>query len=221
MVGKRARLELIKGWVKDCLFPKFCVGCKAEDLWLCDGCAGKIIKIKNTSSSEGKTVAHIDRVMALFDYGENIVSELIKLFKYNYITELTEVFRKIVNDINIEFDDKNFMIMPVPLHARRQRERGFNQSEILAEIFAEKLHLQVNKDLRRVIFTQQQAALSAEKRLVNLKDAFAFDAVGQAVPERVLLVDDVFTTGATMSECAKALKNKGVKTVYCLALAKG
>ena len=242
--------------IKDLLFPKFCAGCGEEGNWLCAACFQKIDIFKTPAYGEDKAVANLDVVTALFDYGENTVSKLIQMFKYNYITEIADVFEKIIfesviptesaderrnplhsrsvparggsalggkGSLGYARDDnwQGFTIIPVPLHLRRERERGFNQSEIIAELFAKKFALEVNKNLRRVIYTVQQVKLSGEERRANLKNAFDFRQNGQAIPEKVLLVDDVFTTGATMQECAKVLKNNGVKVVWGLALARG
>lgn len=207
--------RLISG-VKDILFPKFCVGCELEGDWLCEKCF-PAINIPKTD----KAVANLDGVTALFDYGENPVSNLIKSFKYDYLLDTVEIFKKIITDVKFSDDWSNFVIIPVPLHSRRQRERGFNQSEFIAKLFAEKLKLPVNKNLSRVIYTMQQAKLFGEERRKNLKDAFVFNVSDGAVPEEVLLVDDVFTTGATMQECAEVLKKNGAKVVWGLALARG
>ncbi|MEK7131514.1 MAG: ComF family protein [Patescibacteria group bacterium] len=202
--------------IKDLLFPKFCAGCGQEGSWLCADCLPEI----NTLKTE-KAVANLDGITALFDYGENTISKLIKIFKYNYLLEIAEIFKKIITDAKSNDAWSGFIIIPVPLHARRERERGFNQSEIIAKLFAEKFGLETNKNLHRVIYTAQQAKLSGEQRRANLKNAFVFSNSDKAVPEKVLLVDDVFTTGATMQECAKVLKNKGVKVVWGLVLARG
>ena len=200
--------------MKDVLFPKFCVGCNLEGDWLCEKCflIADLPKID-------KAVANLDGVTALFEYGENSVSKLIRFFKYNYLLDTVDIFRKIIFNTNFNNAWSGFVIIPVPLHARRERERGFNQSEILAKIISEKFGLAINQNLKRVVYTAQQAKLSGDERRKNLKDAFAW--VGGGIPEKVLLVDDVFTTGATMQECAKVLKNNGVKIVSCLVLARG
>ena len=204
------------GKIKDILFPKFCVSCGCEGGWLCGSCF-PTVNISNTN----KAVADLDGITALFDYGENTASKLIKMFKYNYLTEIADIFQQIINKTKFDFVWDDFVIVPAPLHLRRQRERGFNQSEIIANLFAEKFGLAVNKNLRRAVYTTQQAKLSGEERRKNLKDAFVFDTKGASVPEKVLLIDDVYTTGATMQECAKVLKNSGVKTVWGMVLAKG
>jgi len=201
--------------VKDLLFPKFCAGCEKEGDWLCDQCLPVA-----SFSREDRAVPDLDGITALFDYGENAVSKLIKIFKYNYLLEVAGIFKKIVSDVKFNCAWPGFTIIPVPLHARRWRERGFNQAEILAGIFSEKLGLRIDTGLRRGIYTAQQAKLSKEERQKNLKNAFVWGD-DKGPPEKVLLVDDVFTTGATMQECAKVLKRNGVKVVWGLALARG
>ncbi len=201
--------------VKDLLFPKFCAGCGQEGSWLCADCLPEI----NTLKTE-KAVANLDGITALFDYGENTASKLIKMFKYNYLLEIADIFEKIINATKFNYNWQDFVIMPVPLHARRERERGFNQAEILGKIFSEKFGLSINKNLQRAIYTTQQAKLSREERLLNLENAFIWADKAKIAPEKVLLVDDVFTTGATMQECAKVLKNNGTKVVWSLVLAR-
>jgi ComF family protein len=212
MAGRQAVVELIK----DFLFPKFCAGCDREGSWLCEKCLPAVNFLQ-----EDKVVDHLDGITALFDYGENTVSKLIKMFKYNYLLEIADIFEKIIDDAKFNGTWQNFTIIPVPLHARRQRERGFNQAEILAKLFSKKFNLNINKNLHRIVYTAQQAKLSGEERRVNLKNAFVWDVGGSTTPEKVLLVDDVFTTGATMQECAQVLKSNGVKVVWGLVLAKG
>ena len=109
-------------------------------------------------------------------------------------------------------------IVPVPLHPRRYAERGFNQARLLADILGQKIGRPVVDLLKRDRYTLQQAKLSREERQLNVHHAFLnsnFNA------NAVLLVDDVFTTGATMQECARVLKASGVKKVIGLSVARG
>jgi ComF family protein len=102
------------------------------------------------------------------------------------------------------------LIVPVPLHPRRLRERGFNQSGLLAGEFAHKIKALVSFDaLRRKSQTLPQTRLNREERLRNVKGAFEISDAGKVRGRRILLVDDVFTTGTTLSECARTLKRKG------------
>ncbi len=200
--------------LKDILFPKFCVNCKKEGEWLCEAC----FPLADFPQG-GEAVANLDDVTALFSYGENTISNLILMFKYKYLSEIADIFEKIIDKTGLHNIWQDFVIIPVPLHARRQRERGFNQAEILAGLFAKKLGLSINKNLHRPIYTVQQAKLPRKQRQSNLKNAFVWGA--GIPPEKVLLVDDVYTTGATMAECAKVLKENGVKVVWGLVLARG
>jgi ComF family protein len=212
----------VLAWLKDALFPKFCVSCRAEGVWLCEKCREAIVITEKLSTEkQNLTAPHLDGVTALFYYGNNNISKLIGMLKYGSISELGEDIMKIISASNFDLPYNDFVLIPVPLHIRRQRERGFNQAMILANAFAKKLNYKICADLRRLTYTAQQAKLSAADRKVNLNGAFVFENTEAIVPERVLLVDDVFTTGATMSECGKALKNRGVKVVWGLALAHG
>lgn len=209
-------------WFIDLLFPKFCVNCREEGVWLCVQCVEVIVKTeKLPPERQNLAVPHLDGVTALFHYGDNNISKLIGMLKYDSLVELGADFTRIISDVDFDLPYKDFVLMPVPLHVRRLRERGFNQAMVLAEGSAQKLKFKINTDLRRSTYTTQQAKLSATNRKVNLNDAFVFDNKKEFIPEKVLLVDDVFTTGATMSECAKVLKDKGVKIVWGLALAHG
>jgi ComF family protein len=116
---------------------------------------------------------------------------------------------------------KGFLVMPVPLHPRRLRARGFNQSLLLARCVASKTGAELDfLSLRRTRFTKPQTELSSEERKKNVRKAFEV-VKPEAVKRRtILLVDDVATTGSTLNECAKALKRAGVDGVLCLVLAR-
>jgi ComF family protein len=110
-------------------------------------------------------------------------------------------------------------VLAIPLHPARLAERGFNQADELAREVAHMLRLRfMNEGLVRIRATEQQAKLNARARAENMRDAFGWQ--GGAPPRRVLLIDDVFTTGATMDACAAALLNAGAEVVHGLALAR-
>jgi len=111
-------------------------------------------------------------------------------------------------------------LLPVPLHPDRLAERGFNQAEALASEVARILCLPlINEGLVRVRMTEQQAHLDARSRKENMRNAFQWHGTA-APPRRVLLVDDILTTGATLNGCAEALRSAGTEVVYGLALAR-
>ena len=107
-------------------------------------------------------------------------------------------------------------IIPVPLHKRRLRKRGYNQSALLAEALSERIGVPVCEELiRRTRNTNTQTSLNARRRAQNLRGAFA--ASHEAKGMRLLLIDDVRTTGVTLSECARALREAGAAAVYACA----
>lgn len=113
------------------------------------------------------------------------------------------------------------LVMPVPLHPRRLRERGFNQSLLLARHVASRLEADLDwLSLRRTRFTQPQTNLTGDERKKNVRRAFDVRDGAGVRGKTVLLIDDVATTGSTLNECARVLKKAGVKEVYCLVLAR-
>jgi ComF family protein len=110
------------------------------------------------------------------------------------------------------------VVVPVPLHNARMRERGFNQSALLAAHVADHLKLPVSMRLVRVRQTEQQASLNRAQRQENVRDAFVWQ--GMPPPPRVLLIDDVLTTGSTIAAAAQALRAAGAVEVHGLALAR-
>lgn len=208
-------------WCKDLLFPVFCVGCDKEESWICTDCLPKNIVPQQIVFTADSDIASLDGLTALSSYDTSVISELVRMLKYRFVTDALSDLQTIISKVNFTADWHDFVIVPVPLHARRERERGFNQAELIANLFAQRFGLVVNKKLRRAVYTRQQAALSGEERRKNLTDAFMFEIIDGVVPANVLLVDDVFTTGSTLKECAKALKAAGVQTVWGLVLAKG
>jgi len=118
-------------------------------------------------------------------------------------------------------ESKGSLVMPVPLHPRRLRARGFNQSLLLARCVASKTCADLDfLSLRRTRFTKPQTELSSEERKKNVRRAFEV-VKPEAVKKRtILLIDDVATTGSTLNECAKALRRAGAEEVLCLVLAR-
>ncbi|MFA6105790.1 MAG: ComF family protein [Patescibacteria group bacterium] len=205
----------VKEKIKDFLFPYFCAGCNKEGEWWCKNC-----RKTEVAPSIIKAEAGLEAVSVLFNYDEHsAIGYLIKQFKYNYVKDISELWRAVIVEANLYFEN-NTMLIPVPLFWRRERERGYNQANILAQILAEVSKKEpVLHALTRVRPTLQQAKLNRAERQINVLNAFEWRA--SYVPERVVLVDDVYTTGATMKECASVLKQAGVKKVSGFVLAHG
>ncbi|MDO8429139.1 MAG: ComF family protein, partial [Candidatus Daviesbacteria bacterium] len=121
----------------------------------------------------------------------------------------------------------NWLVVPVPLHPKREKFRGFNQSGILAELITKKLDLKYADALKRVRFTKPQVSLKSVKRYQNVKGAFVLNLKflpagrqGSIQNTNIILIDDVWTTGSTLKECCSVLKKAGVKKVWGVTLAR-
>jgi len=113
------------------------------------------------------------------------------------------------------------MIVPVPLHIKKLRQRGFNQSAILARALKKKWRIPLNYFLlKRAKFTLTQTGLDKKEREKNIKGAFEVTSAKDVKDKNIILVDDVYTTGATVNECAKTLRKAGAKDVAILTLAR-
>jgi ComF family protein len=158
---------------------------------------------------------------AVYSYGsyEGTLRELVHLFKYSGVRPLTRTFGKfLVQALPREtmFD----VIVPMPLHWFKQWQRGFNPSDLLAREIGKKWGVPVRSVIRRKKATRPQAGLTNAKRRANVQGAFKIPRGRSLAGMRVLLVDDVVTTGATASACARVLKRAGAAHVALLALAR-
>jgi ComF family protein len=143
----------------------------------------------------------------------------IKLFKYHGLFTLRPAFSALLYPLLLEFIDTE-LIVPVPLHKSRLRHRGFNQSLILAKIVAKRLNKKLDyTTLKRTRLTKPQTELKGEERRRNVRGAFELKDNALVKGKRVLLVDDVYTTGATITECARVLKRANAE-VSVLTLAR-
>jgi ComF family protein len=109
-------------------------------------------------------------------------------------------------------------LVPVPLHSQRIRERGFNQSALLAEAMADLSGIEIRDCLIRVRDTPHQVGLTAFERASNVEGAFSIREMPSGMPRSVVLIDDVFTTGATVAACAEVLRQHGAHTISALTI---
>jgi competence protein ComFC len=153
-------------------------------------------------------------------YENALAASILYLKREPYIAEtLKNLFISAFE--NSPFQDSS-VIIPVPLSKRRFLERGFNQAEVLAEILAKKTALKIDRQTlaRKVHTPVHRAAMDRRARELTVENAFEVTRPKLVKGEKILLVDDVFTSGATTSTCAKALKKKGADKVYVLTIAR-
>jgi len=154
---------------------------------------------------------------------ETVIMEVVHKFKYGRDLSLGEALGSLFAEFS--FSDMTFsdykMIIPVPLHKQKLRERGFNQALLLAKKIGKKYSLPVNFSLlKRHKFTLTQTGLNRREREENIKGAFSVVDRKAVVGESLILIDDVFTTGATVNECARTLLKAGARKVAVLTLAR-
>ena len=162
---------------------------------------------------------HYSQVWAAYAYCSPL-QNAIALFKYHGKVVLADALGALLAQAlpaNLDAD----LLMPIPLHPNRLRQREFNQSLLLADRIGPVLRRPVSyRNLVRIVDTDPQTTLPRSARLQNLHRAFALRAPGKVTGKRVLLIDDVFTTGTTANECAKVLLKAGAKDVAVLTLAR-
>jgi ComF family protein len=143
----------------------------------------------------------------------------IHAYKYKSVGSLTKIFADLLIECltrePVQYDE----IVPVPLHQARERERGYNQAELLARALAARTSKPFARRLERVRATSDQIGLDIASRHANVRDAFKLRE-GASRPRRVLLIDDVCTTGATLDACAVALQAEGATATYGLTVAR-
>lgn len=160
-----------------------------------------------------------DRALSPYRF-EGILAQAIHLHKYRKRVSLATPLADLMN-VWLDRLPPTDLVMPVPLHPSRLREREFNQSLLLADRVARKLGVPLSfENLIRTRATRPQTEMNREDRARNVRKAFAVPKPGKVEGRRVLLVDDVLTTGATVNECAKTLRKVGVEFVAVLTLAR-
>lgn len=152
-----------------------------------------------------------------------VVRFVILQLKYNRQLHLrhpiADWLHEAMNDARVS--ERRFdLIIPVPLHPARFRERGFNQAEVLAKILAQKISVPLGRALDRIRYTTTQTAFARTDRMENLRGAFRLRKNIDVRGLQVLLVDDILTTGSTLSECALVLRQAGAQSAYAVTAAR-
>ena len=221
------------------LMPEFsCLACGREckdtNTLICEDCKNVLIKISGyvcekcgnplphgqRVCDECKTTEHIfDKARAVYIF-DDLSSKIVYRLKYYGNKYTANHIAKLLISPMLEFGEINYLV-PVPLHEQRLKERGYNQSELIANALGELTSIPVLTNvLIRKLNTETQTGKTKAERAANVVGAFAVLNKNAIKDKNIVLLDDVFTTGATVDECARVLKRAGAKKVYVLTLLK-
>ncbi|MBU2459605.1 ComF family protein [Patescibacteria group bacterium] len=222
----------------DLFFPKRCIGCDKIGRYFCERCKLRIRVIGEREAicpvcekpaiggaihPRCKSRYSIDGLTSFFRY-DGPVRKAIKTVKYRLVSDLVFEFIDLIPQFAIRQLDNSQLLVPIPLHSSRLRERGFNQAAILGKLIADKINIPLRTDiLKRVRKTTPQVEMKKrDDRLKNMGNVFVVNniAIQQYNNSAIFLFDDVFTTGATMRAAANILKRSGVKFVWGVTIAR-
>ena len=230
----------IRDFLLDILFPKFCFGCQTEGTYLCPDCAATIeisqcnyclcekpIRLPSNGKCRNCDHKNLSGLYSAAPYSNKLVQSLIKKFKYEpYAKDLVKPLANLlINHLQLLDqlpDFSGFLLIPIPLGDKKIRRRGFNQAEEIAKELSTHFHLPLlDNALIKVKENSAQAELEKDQREENIKGVFAVKNAEEIAGKNILLVDDVYTTGATMEEATETLKKARANQVRGVAVARG
>ena len=218
--------------ILDFIFPRCCISCNSKlelkQIFICDDCDSKIKLIdQNLLVDEYKRKFsrdnYINDYSALYDFEtEGSLQNMLHSLKYEKKFKVGILLGKSVGkilNVTIKTWHADFLI-PIPLYHLKKAERGYNQAYYVCKGISEETGLKINsRVVKRVKNTTSQTTLTLEERKNNINNAFKIRSAKDIKNRRIILVDDVITTGATISECAKILKANGAAKVFALSVA--
>lgn len=218
-------MEKLRHFLLNLLFPIECLNCQTEGEYLCANCFHQL-SFNDLAASKQATanlkIPALEKVFIAGNYEDKLLQKLIKKYKYHFMKPLGEILARFLitfwhfqNEVPADL-----LIIPLPLTAKRLRWRGFNQAEVIARYFSQHFSYELCLDLKRTGKQAAQADLDESDRLENIKNVFHWSGKNLE-GKNILLIDDVITTGATINEAAKTLKQAGAGAIYGLVLAKG
>ena len=216
-------IKSIVSFLLEILFPSKCIGCHKKGVILCENCVDSIRLAERPTE---------DRIMALYDYRDPVIKKAIWKLKYYHSPYLGrklgnllyESFLEEINLLQMFCQGSPILVIPVPISHDKKKTRGYNQSEIIARSFTNlggtKL-FELKKDIvYKKLNTIPQARIeNRNKRLQNIKDAFLIKNKEKVKGRTVIVIDDVTTTGGTLTEMIKLLRKSGARKVVGFAVA--
>lgn len=195
------------------MFPKNCINCGKEGKYICEKC--------ELFLSEAPSIFHqgsLEEVIGCWEY-EGLAKRIIFKIKYDGVFDAINELIETAFEKREPYLPENTIITFVPMFREKERIRGFNQAKLIAKKLGKITGRKVLPLLEKIKDTRSQTKLDKVERLANMKDSFR-KKEETVCPNNVLLVDDVWTSGATMKECAKILKKSGAKRIFGFTLAR-
>ena len=203
------------------LFPDRCVGCQKAGTLFCHSCKAKSRKERKENTS----LPFLDKVYHWGPYSNKALQSALKHLKYHGAFGLSHPLSDMMVELlkpHLSSYSQNSIVIPIPTSKDRLPARGYNQAELLAQVISEKSALPfVSDTLIKTRPTKTQVELKGKERVLNVAGSFGIKNGADISGKTILLVDDISTTGATLSEAARVLKEAGAKEVVGLVVARG
>ncbi|HNZ86452.1 MAG TPA: hypothetical protein PLD95_02430 [bacterium] len=212
-------MKKLINYILNILFPLECLGCGKNDYLLCEDCLSKI----EDYNGEKVIPETVSKVLICASYKNALIKKIVHFYKYKYISDLCFPLSKlIIKKYESEFNKiLNPIVVCAPLSKKRFNLRCYNQAELLSREFSEHFNYKFLPNLiAKTRHTKQQAKLNREERLLNLKDSFTVSDCDICKNQNFIIIDDIYTTGATVNEIAKVLKQNGANQIWAIVIAK-
>jgi len=193
------------------LFPQKCLGCKKENEILCPDC---LLKISRPDTP------YLNGVHIAANYQDLVLKKALWMLKYQGVKQLAKPLAELIKErIWKKLETGDWLVVPVPLSKKKLRHRGYNQAELIAKELSANVRADI---LFKKFHTKSQVEVkNREERLANIIGSFEIKNPEKIKGKKIILIDDVLTTGATMREAKKVLKNAGAKKVVGIVVARG
>ena len=217
-------LNKVKNFLLNLFYPKYCFLCQREGTYLCQDC---LSTLEISGFHQKFSTENLSDLYFATSYQKPLIKNLIQSFKYKpFVKELTDNLSSLIIEhfqlLEKPPDFADFILIPVPMEKKKLKWRGFNQAEEIGKELAKFFGISLlNNVLAKIKETPAQVDLSEEERKENIRNAFSIKNGGQILGRKILLVDDIYTTGSTLTECAKVLKEAGAKEIIGIVIARG
>ncbi len=209
-------------FVLNFLFPPVCSVCgKVDKNWLCPNCQKRVERLEKACVVEIEHKKY-EKLLYIFQY-ESLVRKLILRYKFSSQAYLNHFFAQMIakNVENRKLLQQYDIIIPVPMHQKKMQKRGYNQTELVTNELSRILKIPAKNDILLKVFnTVTQSKLGGKARQSNIQHAFFVKKDIEVEGKKIILLDDIYTTGATSQECSRVLKEAGAAEILVVVLAK-